>query len=104
MKTLNKHTKERVRKILEEHPETRDDDNKLIAIFLLRDAEELGLDTGKRSVYDLLKMMYDGKLTSPESIRRQRQKLQAENIHLRGSKYEERQANQTKVKQELGYP
>jgi hypothetical protein len=46
-------------------------------------------------------MFSDGELTSPESIRRVRQKLQEQNEDLRGYKYKKRIENQERIKQQL---
>jgi len=46
-------------------------------------------------------MLSAGELTSTESIRRTRQKLQENNEHLRGYKYNKRMENQERIKQQL---
>jgi len=91
-----KNIKEKVAYLLETKPTLRDDDNKLIASFYF---DEMG-ETYLRNfpAYSFLSLMSEGKLTSPESIRRVRQKLQEERVDLRGEKYNERikKGNETK--------
>ena len=43
------------------------------------------------SAFEFLKLYSECKLTSPESIRRMRQKLQEENLELRGKSWNKRQ-------------
>ena len=50
-----------------------------------------------------MKMYYEGKLTNSDSITRARRKVQELCPELRGKVYKARQANQEKVKKELGY-
>jgi hypothetical protein len=83
-----KNIKEKVAFILETKPALRDDDNKLIASFYVY---ELGKSKVEQmSAMSLLTELAYGNLTSPESIRRVRQKLQEERKDLRGEKYSER--------------
>ena len=78
--------KDNVRDLLVRMPHLRDDDNRLIANYWL--IESGGTAHNKqRTAYDFLKVFGTGNLTSAESIRRMRQKLQEEDITLRGAKY-----------------
>ena len=91
---MNKKLKERVRQLLIEQPQTRDNDNLLIA--------QIWLDEGvpSESVVFLVKYSRGG-FTSAESIRRSRQKLQYENESLRGETYHERQRKGEEVRQTI---
>lgn len=79
MKTINK-----VLHQLNTDERTRDDDNLLIAKIWY--AEFKGKNV-PNDVYEFLKVFVAGNLTSPESIRRCRQKLQEEYQGLRGKSY-----------------
>jgi hypothetical protein len=83
-----KKIKDKVKYILENRPNLRDDDNRLIASFYVL---EIGKETVEEmTAMDILTKLAYGNLTSPESIRRVRQKLQEENKELRGAKYYDR--------------
>jgi hypothetical protein len=87
-------TKDKVKGLLEASANCRDDDNVLIATMWYE--ENLA-----ESLSAFLNDLANGKLTSPESIRRCRQKLQEENPSLRGDNYKQRHKETTKVKKEL---
>ena len=81
---------DRVKKLLIDKPHLRDSDNKLIAsVWYL----ELGKINKVENMggMEVLKSLADGKLSSSESIRRSRQKLQEELPDLRGKTYKRRQ-------------
>lgn len=86
--------KKKIRTILERQPSTRDNDNLLIAIIWASETKATFTDEF------LTKLAY-GELTSSESIRRARQKLQEENEHLRGELYNERQRKGKEVSQTI---
>ena len=92
--------KTKVKRLLEKHPHLRDSDERLIATIWYNEA---GLVNGNVSAVDMLNLYINKKLSSPESIRRNRQKIQEEYISLRGVNYKARQKHQKKVKKELGY-
>lgn len=86
---MKKEIKQKVRSILELIPSTRDNDNELIATFW---EHELGHELINMSAEQLLKIYSNSNvLTNAESIRRNRQKIQEQNEHLRGLKYRVRQ-------------
>jgi hypothetical protein len=95
--------KDKVRWFLENKPETRDSDNKLIAQFWGNEAKRMGHDVKHITASGFLRLMSEGKLTSSESIRRCRQKVQEEEPKLRGENYKGKQKHQEKVQEELGY-
>lgn len=77
---------DRVKYLLQVHPDLRDDDNRLIANVWKYDCDYKNM-TGT----DFLKAVATGSLTTTESIRRTRQKLQEEYPHLRGKRWKHRQ-------------
>ena len=90
--------KDRVTKILELYPDTRDSDMELIAIMWKRDLGQLG---SIKTALDVLVAIKHSKVTCPASIVRVRRKLQKDNPKLQGTKYTIRAAEEEKVKQEL---
>lgn len=74
---LNETTKEKVYKYLTMVPKTRNSDRELIAQIWAEECREM-------RIWNVLDGLKDGRLTNPESIRRERQKCQRENPHLRG--------------------
>jgi hypothetical protein len=79
-----RHTKSKVKVLLEKVPHTRDDDNKLIANFWNQELKE---SSEKMLAKDFLNYFANGKLTPAETIRRNRQLLQEEFEELRGKSY-----------------
>jgi hypothetical protein len=86
-------TKELVRQLLEQYPQTRDNDNLLMSIIWRSES----------NLFNFYSRLESGKLTQAETIRRCRQRLQLDHPELRGTMYELRQKHQAKVKKELGY-
>lgn len=78
--------KDKVEYLLENNSIYRDDDNKLIA--RIWNSESNAID--KRG---FLLDFGNKKISSPEAIRRARQKLQEHNPHLRGKLYNKRHQN-----------
>lgn len=78
---INNEVKQRVKSILEVNKDTRDCDRLLISIIWSEDSRYI------EDKKDFLDMLINGELTSPETIRRCRQRLQEENETLRGYKY-----------------
>jgi hypothetical protein len=83
-----------VKRLLEERPALRDNDNLLMSTIWKQQS----------NILNFFYRLETGKLHSPETIRRTRQRLQEENENLRGESYEARQKRQVKVKKDLGYP
>jgi len=77
----------------------RDDDALLMADIWRQELAELGA----KSVYDVLNAIAGRMVTSPESIRRSRQKVQQDYPNLRGTVYNQRHAKEIEVLKELGY-
>jgi hypothetical protein len=87
--------------LLDKYEHLRDSDQKLIASYWYYEIG--GSIFSAMTAHDLLKKFSEGKLTSTESIRRCRQKLQEENEHLRGKMYSHRKTDgeviRTKINQ-----
>lgn len=93
--------RDEVRHWLHHRPDSRDSDEKLCALIWWGEMKALGMiDT---TAQKLLTALSNGKFTSPESIRRTRQKIQEEEPELRGKSYVARKAHTKKVKEQLGY-
>lgn len=78
-------SKSLIKSVLEDHPECRDCDNKLIAriwMFEMRTNSDLQ--------NSILTSLYYSKLMSPTTIIRTRRIVQNENENLRGKKYKQR--------------
>lgn len=90
--------KDRVRLLLESRKDARDSDNLLISLFWYYEQQE-GIES--MSAVGFLTLLSKGKLTSSESIRRMRQKLQEEFPSLRGSSYKERKEEEKTVRENI---
>ena len=92
--------KEKVTKLLTEYPHLRDDDNRLIANMW---TSEMGGTKHIKTIsgFDAMHFIASSQLTSSESIRRTRQKIQEHNIHLRGKSYKNRKDNEDPIKDQL---
>jgi hypothetical protein len=88
-----------VKQRLENSTKMRDDDALLMADIWRQELAELGA----KSVYDVLNAIAGRMVTSPESIRRSRQKVQQDYPNLRGTVYNQRHAKEIEVLKELGY-
>ena len=94
--------KDKVQAILEETPDARENDLRLLGCFWYDEIAE-----PQKYLYmatTFLKDFADGKYTTPEAITRCRRKLQEENESLRGKNYLKRHAETKKVKEELKQP
>ena len=91
----------KVKHLLTIKPHLRDSDERLIATIWYHEAELL---EGDKSAVDLLNHFVDGRLSSTESIRRSRQKIQEDFPNLRGQAYKKRQGKlQEETLKDLGY-
>ena len=95
--------KQTVIDLLTQYADFKDNDNQLVAWFWKLEMEKMGYPSSNTPTANFLKLMAFGKLTSADTITRVRRLIQEESPELRGKKYNERQANQTKVKKDLGY-
>lgn len=88
-----------VKERLENSTKMRDDDALLMADIWREELTQLGAKT----LYDVLNAIAGRMVTSPESIRRSRQKVQQDYPNLRGTVYNQRHAKEIEVLKELGY-
>lgn len=99
----SKKLRQRIEQVLIEFPHCRDDDHKLIANIWQKEILERHGKEGynKLTGHEVLAQFAKHQLSSPESIRRMRQKIQELQPVLRGNTYRERQKHQSKVKREI---
>lgn len=92
-----------VKNLLEADALARDNDQWLIARIWAIEIKSRGLSTKEMTASQFLKMFAtESVLSSPESIRRSRQKLQEQNPNLRGKAYEERHTSaEPQVRQQI---
>ena len=83
---INNEVKQRVKSILEVNKDAKDCDRTLLALIWTQDVKDLYIENGLDAP-DFLRMLASGELTSSETVRRCRQRLQEENESLRGYKY-----------------
>ena len=92
----------KVKWLLENNTEVRDNDNALIAAIWYDDIVSKQIHNLRGMTgYQFLDLVKNGKLTSTESIRRCRQKLQKEFPELRGNKYNARHQEKENVLKDL---
>jgi len=82
-----------VKQRLETSTKMRDDDALLMADIWREQLEQMGA----KSMYDVLNAIAGRMVTSPESIRRSRQKVQQDYPNLRGTVYNQRHAKEIEV-------
>jgi hypothetical protein len=82
---------QRVEQWLEEKPDLRDSDEKLVSNIWYDDLRLKNIKTREGSYLHFLSLYGTGQLTSADSITRARRKVQEDNPHLRGENYEKRQ-------------
>ena len=87
--------KHEVMALLETYKSYRDDDMKLLADIWQTEMLDHSAEDG------VLMALYNGKLTSPETIIRVRRKVQEQYPELRGEKWKARHRAQESVKEEL---
>ena len=91
----------RVKYLLQREPETRDNDNILIAQMWYQDLTEQNFAVVNVTAFGMLDLLSKGKLTNTESIRRCRQMLQKEFKELRGNNYNKRHKEKENVLKDL---
>jgi hypothetical protein len=97
------HTHGHVQSLLTQYPLLRDSDSALLAYVWARALKAMNRDLDHLDARGLLSIIAAGKMPAMESVTRSRRKLQEENPELRGQRYDQRQRQTTKVKEELGY-
>lgn len=97
----------KITQILLHTPEARDDDRILLANVWYHEATGVfSKDISNIPLFDFLKVYQNGKkaISSSESIRRIRQKLQEEYVGLRGKKYVQRQKHSKTIQMTINKP
>jgi len=95
---LNETIKIKVKDLLVKHPHLRDSDNKLIASIWYNESEQ---SLHNITAHQFLKNFCAGYHSSPESIRRIRQKIQEQEVELRGKSYKERKEKSLTIKKQI---
>lgn len=88
---------ERVRRLLLEKEEYRDDDEALLVRFWWDELKAVG-DPNNMTAKELLNRIKMGQLTAPDVINRARRKVQEEWVETRGKKYALRHKEQENVR------
>ena len=93
-----------VRILLEEDETIRDDKLKtVVSYWYFVDFPKLDKKPEDVNALDFMKMYRSGALENQASIDRQWQKVQEDNVSLRGKTWEKRQQHSRTVKKDLGY-
>lgn len=90
-----------VKKILEKHPEARDNDRLLMLKVWCE--QNKNLRYSEFTFYRFALQFKEGTYADPESIRRSRQKLQEKYANLRGKNYSRRQDLDKEIQTEIRY-
>ena len=95
-----KNVKQKVTKVLQKHPQSRDNDMSLLAIVW---NDQLGGRdvTDNMTAFELLCLLSRKELSNPVSLWRCRQKIQEEQELLRGDKWKARQEHSKNVLEEI---
>ena len=104
MKFVNsvKSLQQRVEKLLISYPHLRDSDEKLIANIWAQDVKSKQNSTiGSMSAKEVLTLFANKNLTSSETIRRTRQKVQEKNENTRGSAWKMRHKEEVDTRQNI---
>lgn len=91
--------KKRVQTLLHNHSHLREDDLRLIANIWFQEAVSHGAD--QKAVQVFLDILVTGQLTSPETIRRTRQKIQEQVPYLRGKNYKARHKEEKRFRKNI---
>ncbi len=98
---MNKTLLKTIRTILNDEPETRDNERLLHCNVWWNEIKELYPTQAQAACQDFLRIYNDGRLTSPSSISRARRKLQEEDKTLRGEKWYKRKGRAEEFKQDI---
>ena len=90
-----------VKKLLEQFPKYRDNDELLVVQIWYNELKAKGMDVKAISGMDLLNYYKDGNLTTADVITRARRKVMEEHESLRGKSYHPRQKKQATYKNQL---
>ncbi len=86
-----------VKLLLEAYPKLRDNDVRLVASYYYNNIANIN----QMSAIELLEVMVNGNLPSPDTITRARRKIQEKHTELRGVKYEEKQMLEKQVRENI---
>jgi hypothetical protein len=86
-----------VKFLLEAYPKLRDNDVRLVASYYYNNIANIN----QMSAIELLEVMVNGNLPSPDTITRARRKIQEKHPELRGVKYEEKQKFEKQVRENI---
>lgn len=96
--------KKRVMKLLERYPILRDDTSRTIVNIWADDLKKIDINIEQITGLEILKMVAQNKLTNSWTIRRYWQKVQEENVLLRGNRFAHRHTvKQKEHRAQLGY-
>jgi hypothetical protein len=98
VQNMKKH-KEKVRELLVEYPEYRDDDLRLIAAFYFTNYGKHNLQNS--TAMEFLMNFSKGVYLPPDQITRIRRKLQEQEVELRGKKYYERHKSEIEIRDQI---
>ena len=97
---MNTTTKDKVKGLLINYPHLRDSDERLIATYWMKEAGSKDALDSMTATQFLLNYV-SGAYTSPESIRRMRQKIQEQDESLRGKSYSKRKKLEENVRSKI---
>lgn len=86
-----------VKNLLEAYPKLRDNDVRLVASYYYNNISNIN----QMSAINLLEVMVNGNLPSPDTITRARRKLQEKHPELRGVNYVDRQKLEKQVRENI---
>lgn len=86
-----------VKLLLETYPKLRDNDVRLVATYYYNNIANIN----QMSAVNLLDIMVNGNLPSPDTITRARRKIQEKHPELRGVKYGEKQKLEVEFRQNI---
>ena len=103
MSIIKDHLHKRVSQCLTKFDVLRDDDKRLVINVWISELEDKGIIYTEISALSFFTLFRDGVVSNPDTITRLRRKMQEDNPHLRGAKYNERQKRVADYQTELGY-
>ena len=98
---MNKTLLKTIRTILDEEPETRDNERLLHSTVWWGEIQKLFPTQAEAACQDFLSVYNDGHLTPPSTISRARRKLQEEDKTLRGKAWYKRKGRAEQFKQDI---
>mgnify|MGYP003343568951 CR=1 FL=1 len=96
-----KTTFDKVKALLEKDEMYRESDEKLVCRIWNNELADMKFDSRTMSSFEFFRIYVNGNITTADVITRARRKVQEKHPELRGNNYNQRQQNQTEVKEEL---